>query len=236
MKCLYAIQAESGPIKLGISVHPQSRLSQLQTASHEPLALIATTRGTEADEAALHSLFAESRLRGEWFADSPHLRKVLAEWDEPLDTHDQWASITGFYSAVLPSRTDAFLGWFGNAWDRTLVQSDLVSAFVDTACANAALYAGDRMMGPDGDPFFLLERPYMRMLWLGDGTTDVVGRMTVTFDGIDHEAEVQFVRGRPSVPLEGQTLRVPVMGGHRRSMLSAMTSARHFLATLVPGP
>jgi hypothetical protein len=76
---VYFIQAESGPVKIGIAGDVQKRLDGLQSANHERLAVIAVMEGDPALEAALHARFQPGRIRGEWFKkDTPGLADLLA--------------------------------------------------------------------------------------------------------------------------------------------------------------
>lgn len=69
---VYFIQRrEHGVIKIGQARDVASRLRSLQTASPEPLHLLATSQ--RHDERELHSFFQRERLRGEWFRPSPRL-------------------------------------------------------------------------------------------------------------------------------------------------------------------
>lgn len=71
---VYFIQAgENGPIKIGKSVDPQKRLAQLQTSSERPLRILLTLVGDESRECAYHKLWAEHRIRGEWFDPAPEI-------------------------------------------------------------------------------------------------------------------------------------------------------------------
>ena len=77
---LYAIQAgDDGPVKIGIASRPWERIATLQTANPVRLRGLAAWRGSAAEEAALHKLFAEDRLEGEWFKPSADLI-ALVEW------------------------------------------------------------------------------------------------------------------------------------------------------------
>lgn len=74
---VYFIQCgEGGAIKIGIAVDPAARLRSLQTAHHERLSILVTTKGGQPAEQAYHKRFAAHRLHGEWF--SPH-PDILAE-------------------------------------------------------------------------------------------------------------------------------------------------------------
>lgn len=56
-----------GPVKIGLSVRPEKRNAQLQTATAEHLRIVATVLGGSDMERELHARFASSRLNGEWF-------------------------------------------------------------------------------------------------------------------------------------------------------------------------
>lgn len=72
---LYAIQAgdESGPIKIGITNHPPTRLATLQQGNPYVLRGIAAWPGLRVDEKILHEEFADLRMQGEWFRCTPYL-------------------------------------------------------------------------------------------------------------------------------------------------------------------
>ncbi len=88
---VYFIGASSGPIKIGISVHPRVRLASLQTSHHDKLSILATCDGGAARERSYHALFAARRLHGEWFERAP---EILAEIERissprPCDIGDE---------------------------------------------------------------------------------------------------------------------------------------------------
>ncbi|MER7953873.1 GIY-YIG nuclease family protein [Streptomyces sp. NPDC096030] len=58
----------SRTVKLGRSRNPKRRLSQIQTMSPVPLALLAIHEGDHEAETYLHRAFAARRTHGEWFA------------------------------------------------------------------------------------------------------------------------------------------------------------------------
>jgi hypothetical protein len=65
---VYFIQAvDGGPIKIGHAVNPIARLRELQTAHHKELRILAVMDGGIAKEKEIHDIFADSRVRGEWF-------------------------------------------------------------------------------------------------------------------------------------------------------------------------
>ena len=71
---LYFIRAgKDGPIKIGRSVSPRSRLAQLQTASPHQLHLIGVLRGAGAQECEWHGRYAFFRMAGEWYEAIPEL-------------------------------------------------------------------------------------------------------------------------------------------------------------------
>lgn len=69
---VYAIQAESTPIKIGIASDLRDRLFHLQTAHFEQLTLLFSIRCPSRDaalrvESALHQKYSDLSIRGEWF-------------------------------------------------------------------------------------------------------------------------------------------------------------------------
>jgi len=76
---VYFIQSSGGPIKIGSASDVAARLKSLQTGSADELTLLAMTEGGEFRERELHARFAADRLRGEWFAPSPELIRVIRD-------------------------------------------------------------------------------------------------------------------------------------------------------------
>jgi len=66
---VYFIRAESGQIKIGVSVDVVERLQDLQSASPSRLELLGTVSGGLREEGRLHRKFAAHRLHGEWFSE-----------------------------------------------------------------------------------------------------------------------------------------------------------------------
>jgi hypothetical protein len=66
---VYFIRPEVRPgrMKIGYSTSPNSRLRALQIGSPDRLILVASFRGTPADERKMHRLLAPHRVSGEWF-------------------------------------------------------------------------------------------------------------------------------------------------------------------------
>lgn len=80
VEIIYFIQrGTTGPIKIGISADVGSRLAALQTASHEPLTVIGTMRGSYKLESSLHQLFSRFRIRGEWFSPAEEILTYIAD-------------------------------------------------------------------------------------------------------------------------------------------------------------
>jgi len=66
---LYFIQEQgTGHIKIGRSVDPKRRVRSLQTGNAKRLKLIAYFKGKGDQEAYLHELLRDWRLKGEWFS------------------------------------------------------------------------------------------------------------------------------------------------------------------------
>ncbi len=58
-------------VKIGISWNPEGRMRQIAVANPDDLALLYVKDGDHEEE--FHKLFAEYRIRGEWFTASPVL-------------------------------------------------------------------------------------------------------------------------------------------------------------------
>jgi len=73
---VYFIAAASGPIKIGVAIHPHARLFELQVAHFEEITLLGFAEGGPVLERDLHRKFKHLRIRGEWFERHPD---ILAE-------------------------------------------------------------------------------------------------------------------------------------------------------------
>jgi hypothetical protein len=60
-----------GLIKIGVSIHPRSRVAG------QAAALLATLPGDARTETALHLAFADLRVEGEWFRPGPALLRLI---------------------------------------------------------------------------------------------------------------------------------------------------------------
>lgn len=79
---VYFVQAlDGGPVKIGRSIDPESRVLALQTANAEPLRVVATMLGGSAVERMLHRMFERHRVRvdGEWFRPAPEVLAFIRE-------------------------------------------------------------------------------------------------------------------------------------------------------------
>jgi hypothetical protein len=68
-----------GPIKIGFSNSPKTRLETLAAWSPFPLEIIGFVKGTYQDERFLHDCFFEQHSHREWFKFSPLLRDTIAK-------------------------------------------------------------------------------------------------------------------------------------------------------------
>lgn len=64
-------------VKVGYSVKPAARVSELQTGNPRKLRLLAAMKGTEEDEAAIHQRFMDHNIILEWFIPSEALYSVF---------------------------------------------------------------------------------------------------------------------------------------------------------------
>lgn len=82
---IYFIQGKSGgPIKIGITKDISSRLKSLQTGHPDELVLLAELPGSAEVEIAVHQMFSDCRLRGEWFTPTDKLLVFIKTIKRPL--------------------------------------------------------------------------------------------------------------------------------------------------------
>ena len=67
---VYLVKSATGYFKIGSSQSVQNRIRQLQSGNPEPLTLIHqfASANAQQQELELHSVFANKRVRNEWFA------------------------------------------------------------------------------------------------------------------------------------------------------------------------
>lgn len=75
---VYFLQAKSlGHIKIGTTTNMQRRFSEIKTGCPDELVLLGITKGDANIERQIHEKFADSRVRGEWFAPSDDLASFI---------------------------------------------------------------------------------------------------------------------------------------------------------------
>src|SRR5262245_47451650 len=63
----FILDRRSAAMKIGVAADPSSRLVDLQIGNANPLELVGAIPGDLMIESALHRVFAERCIRGEWF-------------------------------------------------------------------------------------------------------------------------------------------------------------------------
>lgn len=71
------IAIDGTPVKIGYSVDPADRISDLQPAHHTELVLAAAVPGGPTLEAQVHRALEADRIRGEWFLASDRMRSLI---------------------------------------------------------------------------------------------------------------------------------------------------------------
>lgn len=78
-------QGTDGPIKIGKTSEPWTRLRELQCANPDDLRMLGVLEGGRDLEGRLHHEFRQGHIRGEWFrADTPGLRRLIRTAKRPL--------------------------------------------------------------------------------------------------------------------------------------------------------
>lgn len=72
-------KGRKGPIKIGCSCTPATRLETFAAWSPWPLEVMGWVVGNYTDEQFLHRCFAESHQHREWFKASPHVLEIIAK-------------------------------------------------------------------------------------------------------------------------------------------------------------
>ena len=81
---IYFVQrGNGGPVKIGRAVDHHARIRSLQTASPEPLLVLAIAPGGAARESMIHQRLKPHRLSGEWYQPVPELHALIAEIQTP---------------------------------------------------------------------------------------------------------------------------------------------------------
>jgi hypothetical protein len=78
---VYLAGGDAGPLKIGFSKDPYTRVESFQCGNHQELRVIAKREGTPADEREIHERLKQHRVKGEWF----DRWAALDEFNLPLD-------------------------------------------------------------------------------------------------------------------------------------------------------
>ena len=70
-------------VKIGFSGAPDGRVADLQISTPRELKPLAKFPGTMADEQAVHALFQDLRIRGEWFRPDQRITDFIARLEGP---------------------------------------------------------------------------------------------------------------------------------------------------------
>jgi len=90
-----------GPVKIGSSWEPISRMRSLMALSPFPLEVITTAKGNRDMERKVHNCFADAHSHCEWFHPVPRLLAAIekikagAEIDEAIDLTDIRGNVLG---------------------------------------------------------------------------------------------------------------------------------------------
>ncbi len=123
---VYFIQAgEKGPVKIGYGANPEERLRQLQTGNPENLYLRKVLNGFGfIEEAQLHRLLENFRIRNEWF--SPAVLETVDDLETTFQkTFDKVKGI--IFIHWLTSRIDALPD------DEAIAECDRIIEFLEKA-------------------------------------------------------------------------------------------------------
>ena len=76
---LYVMQAVTGLIKIGRSIHPEKRRRALEQSSGHAVRLLLVLENRGDEERLVHAALAEHRTIGEWFNDTIACRAAICE-------------------------------------------------------------------------------------------------------------------------------------------------------------
>lgn len=77
MSVYFITAREVGRVKIGCAFDPHQRFEKIQAMSPCELKLEAILKGSHAEERAIHKLFCEERIRGEWFELTDEIEAVI---------------------------------------------------------------------------------------------------------------------------------------------------------------
>lgn len=100
---LYAIGHPRGPIKIGISDHPERRLSEFQTSCPFPIHLLhaepCETRAIAfSDEKFAHKFLKKHHLYGEWFNVDETTAVQAVQDTVEIGAHFRWREANGDFA------------------------------------------------------------------------------------------------------------------------------------------
>lgn len=115
-----------GPVKIGCSEIPMTRLDQISVWSPWPLELVGFVPGDMADETYLHQCFYSSHLHREWFHSTPMLRRAIKQIIEAgsVDAVRDWLHA----EKSVRAKTDRGPGSFGTGAKKIIVQRPMKEA------------------------------------------------------------------------------------------------------------
>lgn len=98
---VYFAKAASGPVKIGTSSNPKVRLRGIRSGLPEEIELLATLPGSFECERYLHGVYADERIRGEWFNPSTRLCAMIDRlrvqgpfpWNTQAQEMAQWRGL-----------------------------------------------------------------------------------------------------------------------------------------------
>jgi len=228
---IYAIKCEHGPVKIGTTTSVSSRLQSLQTASPFKLCLLATHPGDEREERRVHELLGGSRLNGEWFEDTPHLRSLIAEWRNPPAEHATMMREFGTWCSLWAREQASQHMMWCSQYSDLIMHSRLISSFVRTASTRAQSNEGDRILGLKGRGderhLLLLSGKHQRVLTLMSGP--IVASLSLEIAGEPTMSTVKFLAAPTTMPsFEGDAWFVPSLQDEVAAE-AMMVAARDYL-------
>ena len=74
------------PLKIGVATDIASRIASMRTANSRELVLLGILLDAGPDEErSLHQRWSHIRIRGEWFRDTPELRRFISQTTREMD-------------------------------------------------------------------------------------------------------------------------------------------------------
>ena len=120
MKRVYLIKSSDGPVKIGISNDPHSRLILLQNGHAEKLELICQTEllgiyAARNVEKSAHNMFSDKRLHGEWFdLTTEDIDNIVTRFDMSTPEKSKPEFIPKIRQQELSGCCGGYLDWWRN--------------------------------------------------------------------------------------------------------------------------